>query len=274
MDRLEKALEKVRQQRNVGNETTVAEAPPPPPAQVAPQPQAPAQPPRPATKPLSLDEGDMERHRIVARQKRDANADVFRMLRTKVLQAMARSNMKTIAVTSPNYGEGKTTVAMNLAMSLALDVNQTVLLVDLDLRDPTIHKYLGIPNTVGLSDYILHDTPVPQCLVRTDFERLALLPSGKPLEGSSELLGTPKMVELARQLKSRYPDRIVIYDMPPLLTQDDTMVFLPNVDGVLLVLRDGKTIADDVEKCMYALENSNLIGTVLNDSTEESFNKT
>ncbi len=215
----------------------------------------------------------LEQNRIVARLTRSANADVFRILRTKVLQAMARENMRTIAVTSANYGDGKTTVSTNLALSIALDVNQTVVLVDLDLRSPSVHSVLGLETDVGLTDYIVDDAPVSKCLVRPNFERLTVLPITRPLENSSELLGTPKMAQLAHELKTRYPNRMVIYDMPPLLSQDDTMAFLPQVDGVILVVRDGTTKAEDIEHCLHALEGSRLIGTVLNNSSETRFNR-
>ena len=87
------------------------------------------------------------------------------------------------------------------------------------------------------------------------------------------MLGTPKMAELAHELKTRYADRLVIYDMPPLLSQDDTMAFLPHVDGVILVVRDGMTQADDIEHCLHALEGTTLIGTVLNNCADTALNK-
>jgi Mrp family chromosome partitioning ATPase len=125
---------------------------------------------------------------------------------------------------------------------------------------------------VGLSDYFLRDVPVPECLVKPAFDRLVVLPISEPLDNSSEMLGSPKMAALAHELKTRYSDRIVIYDMPPLLTQDDTIAFLPYVDGVLLVVRDGKTQTEDVTKCMNALGDANLLGTVLNNCAERAFN--
>lgn len=224
------------------------------------------------TRQVAVQEGTLERHRIVARATRDANADIFRMLRTKVLQKMQRNNLRTLAITSPNYGDGKTTVALNLALSLALDVKQTVLLVDLDLRHPSIHQRLSLNPTVSLSDYILRDVPVSECLVNPMIERLVVLPITQTIENSSEMLGTPKMMALAHELKTRYADRIVIYDMPPLLAQDDTIAFLPNVDGVLMVVRDGATRPDDLRHCVHMLDNANLLGTVLNRCNERSFN--
>jgi Mrp family chromosome partitioning ATPase len=265
MDRLERALQKAREQR----ETVAAKESADAVARVANAPQAPPNAPSFKTKKIVVPENELERHRIVARMTRNSNADVFRILRTKVLRHLQDAKLTTVAVTSPNYGDGKTTVAVNLALSLALDVKQTVLLVDLDLRDPTVNKCLGIEPDIGLSDYFVDDVPVAQCLVNPGIDRLVILPVRNRLEASSEALGTPKMAKLAHELKTRYPDRIVIYDMPPILAQDDVIAFLPLVDAVLLVVRDAVTPSEDIRQCMHALEGANLIGTVLNNSVEK-----
>jgi len=271
MDRLEKALKKARELRNAVQEPIVATAPTTAVEAALAKAPTPASPPAPAqtqTRQVAIDEKTLEQNRVVARLKRSADADIFRILRTKVLQSLSDSNLHTIAVTSPNYGDGKTTVAVNLALSLALDLKQTVLLVDLDLRSPDVHNMLGLQPSVGLSDYLQHDAPVSNCMVKPAFDRLVVLPISQELEDSSEMLASPKMAALAHELKTRYPDRIVIYDMPPILTQDDTIAFLPHVEGVLLVVRDGKTKSDDLTQCMNSLGNANLIGTVLNNSSE------
>lgn len=267
MDRLEKALTKARAERSQA--LLPQEAAPPPvldPTAVPPAPPVGGG----ASRQIVVVEEDLDRHRVVAQRKRDATADIFRMLRTKVLQHITKNNLRTLAITSANYGDGKTTVATNLALSLAQDVKQTVLLVDLDLRKPDMHRRLGIEPKVGLTDYLLRDARVPDCMVKPNIERLSLLPTAGTVDNSSEMLATPKMAALAHELKTRYADRIVIYDMPPLLTQDDTIAFLPNVDGVLLVVRDGVTKKEDLEYCLHLLDNTNLLGTVLNASPERT----
>jgi Mrp family chromosome partitioning ATPase len=225
------------------------------------------------TRQVELTERELEQHRIVARLRKDANADIFRILRTKVMQLMTRNNLHSIAVTSPRYGDGKSTIAINLALSLALDVKQTVCLVDLDFRQPSVHRYLGIEAEMGLSDYLLHNMPVAQCLVRPALDRMVVLPMNSKLENSSETLGTPKMAALAYELKTRYPDRIVIYDMPPLLAQDDAIAFLPNVDGVLLVVREGATQVNELRQSLHLLANTIVVGTVLNNAAERGYNR-
>jgi len=265
MDKLEKALLKARQERSAAVAAPVVA----PPAAVSP----PGPPPLRSGPARPIESSVLESNRIVARLTRDINADVFRILRTKILQQMSRLGATTLAVTSPNYGDGKTTVAINLAMSLALDVKQTVLLVDLDLRNPSIHRFLGLAPEIGLTDYFTGEASVPDCLIRPEIERLMVLPIVTPLDNSSEILGTPKMAALAHELKTRYADRIVIYDMPPVLAQDDTIAFLPLIDAVLLVVRDGVTVSDDVRQCMSVLSGPTLIGTVLNNSVEGGGNK-
>lgn len=214
--------------------------------------------------PNAIDEDRMDRNRIRAHHARSPEADIYRLLRTQVLQTMKKSGFRTLAITSPRYGDGKTTVAINLGISVALDLNQTVLMVDLDLRKPSLYSYLGLPAQTGLSDYVLKGMPLSACLTRLPFERMTALSAGTPLDHSSELLGSPKMTALADELKNRYPDRLIIYDMPPALEQDDPLAFLPQVDAVLLVVRDGITRTEDLKRCLHSLSGANIIGTVLN----------
>jgi len=208
----------------------------------------------------------LEQNRIFAHQDRNVNADLFRILRTQVLQAMAKYNFKTLAITSPNYGDGKTTMALNLCISIAQDLNQTVLLADLDLRKPCLHTYLGLTPASGLTDYLAGTCSIADSLLRLPFERMTILPAGKVLDRSSETLGSPQMVRLADELKTRYADRLVVYDMPPLLAQDDPLTFLPHIDAVLLVVRDGVTKTADIKRCLDILSEAKVIGIVLNDA--------
>lgn len=251
MDKLERALEKARQQRSTESPRSSRAARP----QLVDLP----------VSTIDISEEQLERNRIIAYRTRSPEADRFRILRTQVLQAMNKSGAKTLAITSPNYGDGKTTIALNLTVSIALDLKQTVLLTDLDLRKPSMHSYLGITPKYGLTDHLLHDVPISECIIRLPFDRMTVLPAGKLLENSSETLGTHKMAALAQELKSRYPDRYTIYDMPPILAQDDSIAFLPHVDAVLLVLHDGVSRTSDIKRCRDALASTNVIGTVLNN---------
>lgn len=190
--------------------------------------------------------------------------DAYGLLRTRVLQRMRQNSWNSLAITSPNAGDGKSLTAVNLAVSLAREVNHSVLLVDLDLRRPNIHTYFGYQPAKGLTDYVLNDTPLSEILFNPSIERLVVLPNRKPITNSSEVLSSPRMIELVAELKSRYPERLVIFDLPPLLSADDALAFSPYVDAVLLVIEEGKTPREDVERAGELLAEVNVVGSVLN----------
>jgi len=200
--------------------------------------------------------------------KTDGADAAYRMLRTRVFQKLMANDWNSLAITSPGDNHGKTLTALNLAISLAREVNYTVLLVDFDLKQPGIHKYLGLQPQFGISDFILHDTPLNRILINPGIERLVLLPGRESLVNSSEMLKSRKMVQLVNELKSRYPSRIIIFDLPPLLETDDALAFSPYVETILLVIEEGRTTQEEIEQSMSLLRETNLMGTVLNKSRE------
>jgi Mrp family chromosome partitioning ATPase len=193
----------------------------------------------------------------------------YKMLRTRILQRMRANMWQTLAVTSASQGDGKSVSAINLAISLAGDVNHNVCLVDLDLRHSSIAKYLGLKPKMGISDCLARSVPVEQALLKTDIDRLVVLPNVRTVTHSSELISSPKMYEIAAKLASD-PSRIVVYDMPPLLAADDMLAFEPLVDSILLIVAEGTTRRTDTMKAFELLEDSNVIGTVLNRSDERT----
>ena len=206
----------------------------------------------------------LRRNRVLAAHDAPAVRQAYKMLRTQVVQSLRAKGWSSLVVTSPGVGEGKSLTAVNLAIALAREVNHTVLLVDLDLRRPAIARHFGYEPIFGLRDYLLDDVPLSEVLFNPDIERLVVLPGGKPLDDSSELLTAPKMVQLAQELKTRYDGRIVIYDMPPLLLADDVLAFAPNVNAVLLVIEEGKTRKEELTRAIEILREIPVIGTVLN----------
>lgn len=209
----------------------------------------------------------LQEKRIISGFEQNAFTDAYRILRTQVLQRLREKNWNTLAVTSPGINEGKTLTAINLAISLAMEVNYTVLLVDADLRHPSVHEYFGIEAAHGLSDYLTADRPLSELLIHpADVPGFVVLPGGRPLINSAEMLNSPKMARLVEELKSRYPSRIILFDMPPLLSAADTLAFSPYVDAALLVVEDGKTQAGDVKRAIDLLQGTSVIGTVLNKS--------
>ncbi len=191
-------------------------------------------------------------------------SDAYRLLRIQILQRLQRAGKSTLAVTSAREGDGKTLTAVNLALSIAMDVNQTVLLVDLNFRAPSVHAEFGFEPKAGINDYLAGKAPLTDCLVNPSIPRLLLLPArGRPTN-STELLTSPRMSALARDLKLRHRDRLVIYDMPPLLTSGDTLGFLPNVDASLFVIRDRRTTRPDIERSAELLSDHHVVGTMIN----------
>ena len=189
--------------------------------------------------------------------------EFYRVLRTKILHRMGKGG-NTLMVTSALPGEGKTLTAINLSLTLAKEFERTVLLVDCDLKQHGIQRTLGIQGQKGLADYLLNGCPLRELIVWPGVEKMTLISGERTVEGASELLGSPKMKELVTEMKTRYPDRLVIFDVPPVLAAADALVFAPFVDYVLLVVRAGKTPVHDIQKAIQMLPREKIVGTVLN----------
>ncbi len=198
-----------------------------------------------------------------------AVADAYKILCTQVLKRMREAALNALAVVSPGPGEGKTLTAINLAISLSGEVGQTVLLVDADLRHPGLHEYFGLGTIPGLSDHLIEGLPLEELLLNPGIKDLVLLPGGRPVRNSAELLASPKMHALVRELKARYASRMIVFDLPPVLTLADAMAFAPLVDASIMVVEESKTCVDDLLKAGEMLESTNLIGTVLNKSLSD-----
>ena len=183
---------------------------------------------------------------------------------------MQQNKWKTLGITSAGKDDGKTLTAVNLAISIAMKQNFTVILVDADLRSPTIHKLFGFEPKLGLSDYLNSNIPVEKILFNPGVDRLVILPGTQPIHGSSELLSSPNMARLVKDLKSRYATRIVIFDLPPVLVGDDVVAFSPNLDAALIIVEEGGTESDKLKKSVELLEGVEIIGAVLNKSKNDT----
>jgi protein-tyrosine kinase len=211
----------------------------------------------------------LKNNRIICGDHDRIGLTAYKMLRTQVLQRMTARGWNTLGITSPAPGDGKTLTAINLAISLAREYHHTVLLVDTDLRNPSIHKYLGLDISVGLSDYLRRDAPLSEILINPGIERLVLLPGHERIENSSEVLASPAMGALVQELKTRYPTRLVLFDLPPILSADDALSFRAHIDAFLLVLMEGKTDQNDLSHAMEIMQDATILGTVLNGSREK-----
>jgi protein-tyrosine kinase len=273
MDRIRKALDLARQDRaRVGGQDRV---------HVVGDDSAPVQTihPKPAaTMPASIvytktrvffpAADTLESNRIINPSDRGSAAAAFRMLRTQILQRLDERGWRTMAVMSPNAGDGKTTTAINLAVSLANDHRHTVLLVDCDLKQPAIAGMLGIEPEFGLNDVLTGAARVDQCLYHPEgFERLVVLTARAPLECSSEALSGPRARDIVAELRVRYPERIVLFDLPPILGADDALAFLPLVECGVIIVSEGETPREDLLRCMELTAKTPIVGTVLNRST-------
>lgn len=213
----------------------------------------------------------MEDNRIVSAVDDRAAKTAYDMLRTRVLQRLRSNSWRSLLITSPGPGEGKTLTSSNLAISISRDVNQSVLLVDLDLRRSSIAKYLGIEVDikVGVGDFLQGNAEINDIVYTPgDMTRIALLPNREPIENASDLLGSPRMKQLVSWLRDQSNQSIVIFDMPPVLGCDDVLAFSPEVDAVLLVATEGITDRAGLEKTAELLADCNLMGIVLNRATE------
>jgi protein-tyrosine kinase len=259
MERIKQALEKARQERQARQGVT--------PASPVPSAAAPASPGQGVSQRVALDSKVLRDNKVIAGLEPGAFSDAYSLLRTRILQIFKENNWNTLAITSPGDEDGKTLTAINLAISIAREVNYTVLLVDANLRQPWMLENLGLAHRKGLSDYLTDDVPLGELLFRPDnLEHLVILPGGHPLRNSSEMLSSPKMAQLVEEMKARYPDRIIIFDLPPVLGTDDTLAFAPHVDAALLVVNEGVTKKQDIENAVDLLSVTNVVGTVLNKS--------
>lgn len=208
----------------------------------------------------------LKKSRVISPKSDNDVANAYKILRTQILQRMKVKGINSLGVVSTQQGEGKTLTAINLAISLAQEVNHTVLLVDFDLKNPSVHEYLGCQPEFSISDYLLDSVSINEILFTPDIDGLVVLPGNKSFGNSSEVLSSPKVVNLVEELKARYPERIVIFDLPPILSSDDVLAFSPLIDTVLMVVEDGKAGRDDLLQSMDYLKNCDVIGSVLNKS--------
>jgi exopolysaccharide/PEP-CTERM locus tyrosine autokinase len=168
-------------------------------------------------------------------------------------------------VTSATAGEGKTFVAANLAAGIAHDLHFHALLVDCDLRNPSLSQWFGVQNGHGLSDYLVGRRQLPELLMKTEMEKLSILTGGSAQEKPAELIGSRKMEALIHELKSRYNDRYIIFDATPLLVTTEPEVLARLVDGILIVVRANVTPRETVKQAIASLDPKKILGFVLND---------
>ncbi len=187
----------------------------------------------------------LKRHKIFGFFEEGALTEELRILHTRILDEMEKFNGNTLMVTSALPGEGKTFTAINLGLSIAREFDRTVLLVDANFKNPSVHSYLGLSVEKGLAHVLLREAQIPEVLVNPNLPRFVVLPAGKSLTGSAEILGSPYAESIFLELKTRYPERFIIIDAPSLRSADP-LVLSDYADAILLVVEAERTTDEDL----------------------------
>jgi Mrp family chromosome partitioning ATPase len=212
-----------------------------------------------------------ERERILPSGAGGPFGDAYKMLRTQVLKRLDQINANTLAILSPSAGDGKTSTAINLAIAIAAERSRYVLLVDFDFRNPSLHRRFGLKAQVGIDECLQSGDPIHTAMVKiAGYDRLTLLPARNRVEHSSELLAEARTAEAVAEMRGRYVNRIVIFDLPPILASDDALAFSRLVQAGLIVVCEGHTRREDVTRSIGLLNELPIVGTALNASREPS----
>lgn len=258
MERLEAALEKARQSRRtiqLETDALVAEEPV-------------VEPPKPESvwsslKEIKISNMVARNHRITALSNTKQSGP-YDLLRSRTLKLMRDNNWSTLAVTSPNAACGKTTVCANLAISLARQSDFRIVLLDLDLRRPALHKVMAHKPSESFHSVLEGKVSADQQLVRFG-ENLAIGLNNKPAHNPSELLQSKRTQQRLEEIREIFKPDFVLIDMPPMLATDDNVGFLPSVDCGLLVSAADSTTVAQLDICEKELsELTNVLGVVLN----------
>lgn len=267
MEHIRQAVELARRAKSAGapNLPTSAEQP---------------RPPEPATNRIgagsknnnevALNLAHLEANRIIAHDRSDQRSRSFDMLRTQVLQSMDVKSWQLLAVTSPTPGCGKTLTAINLALSIARQPERSVLLVDADLEKPQVANYLGLRRKAGLLSLLNGQVGLQDALVHTSVGgyRLTVLPCEASTAHSSEHMTSRAMSKLLQEIKNENRARTIIFDMPPMLSGDNVISILPQIDCVLFVAAVGTTTVSEIKECNKHLQTSEVVRVVLNKASE------
>lgn len=218
---------------------------------------------------LAIDRARLRARKVVFPDESTAAARAYRMLRAQLLQRVRSNGLGVIGVVSSASGEGKTLTALNLALAFAADPNYSITLVDLDLRRPSLAQTLGIAPRLGLDTWLAEEHPVASVLYGIEgFDRLSVVPTMAPLPAASEALAGARMRDLIESLRAMDGRRLLIVDLPPALLSDHVLTVSSLLDGFVLLVTEGKTLRDDVERVFELLGRDRIIGTVLNRSSD------
>ncbi|SDT96572.1 polysaccharide biosynthesis tyrosine autokinase [Desulfobacula phenolica] len=208
--------------------------------------------------------GNIDPSLVTVHSPHSIESEQFRLLKNNILFPEIGTPPKSIMITSPSPDEGKSFVAANLAISIAGSIDEHVLLMDCDLRLPTIHKLFGLPDTKGLSDHLSTAISLNDLLLKTFIPKLTILPGGTIPRNPSELLSSGQMRSLIHEVKLRYRDRYIIIDTPPPYITSEGNALARQVDGIIVIIRHGKTRIKDVQDIINIYGKEKIIGVVHN----------
>lgn len=220
---------------------------------------------------LEIDTAVANSHRIYLPQSTDIEAAqasaAYRILRTRLLQKLRRNQWTTLAITSPGAGEGKSLTTINLALNLSRDAATSVFVLDLDMRNPSICRYLGVSPPQELVSYFRNEGSPADVLFSIGVDNLGIAGSIVPTDHASELLAGSRFEELLTHITSIAQDPIILIDLPPVLVTDEALLLAPRVDAVALVVAEGRTRRDGVVRARGLLGEFNFAGVILNRSS-------
>nr|WP_232370875.1 CpsD/CapB family tyrosine-protein kinase [Desulfogranum marinum] len=193
-----------------------------------------------------------------------AVAESIRTLRTRILYPVIGNTPRTLLITSASPGEGKSFICANLGISLAQGVDDYCILVDCDLRRPSQHQMFGVSNERGLVNHLQQNIAAEELIIKSGVDKLSILPAGPPPVNPAELSGSDSMIKLVNEMKERYDDRFVLLDSPPLHAAAETAVLAQHVDGVILVIRQGKSRREHVKALADTIGRDKIISVVFN----------
>jgi len=201
-------------------------------------------------------------------------AEEFRIIKRPLIanafgQGTARvKNGNLIMVTSSLPGEGKSFCAINLAISMAMEMDRTVLLIDADVAKPRVPEYLGIHADKGLLDVLQDkDLKLSDVMIKTDIAKLTVLPAGRTYKRATELLASAAMTRLIEDIGNRYPDRIILFDSPPLLATSESSVLATHMGQIVMVVEAEKTSQEAVREALGHIQSCEVVGMLLNKTT-------
>ncbi|MSN27139.1 MAG: polysaccharide biosynthesis tyrosine autokinase [Geobacter sp.] len=257
MSRIERALERAAQIRNSSPVAVVAE-----------NPQNEGTPPTRESSSRTITINSDDRLLVTLTEPHSAVSEQYRKLKSSLVRLANEGGFRNLLmVTSAVAGEGKSLTAANLAVSMAQEYDLTVLLIDADLRRPSIHEYLGFEQTIGLSDCLQDGIDIGDAIIKTSISKLSVISAGREVEKPLELFASKKMQKTMAEIKHRYNDRYVIIDTPPLLPFAETRSLAHLVDGIVLVIQEGVTSQESVFEAKEILNGCPILGVVLNYST-------